>query len=120
MSRRMERVNVLLRQEISRIVTEELKDPRLARFVSVTHVESAPDLRTAKVFVSVLGNDEEKGSTLKALKSASGFIRRSIHRHLRLQSAPSVQFRLDESIEQGTELLKLIEAVSPAPDAGKA
>ena len=116
MNRRLERVNVLLREEISRVLPLELQDPRLSPLVSVTRVDTSPDLRHAKVYVSVLGSSTEKRSTLKALKSASGFVRKSIRPHISFRSVPVVDFIIDESIEQGVELLKLISKVSPGPD----
>ena len=116
MSRRMERVNVLLRQEISRVLAGELQDPRLSSIVSVTRVDASVDLHHAKVYFSVLGDRSEKQRTLKALKSAAGFIHRSMRRHLTLKAVPSLDFTLDESIERGAELLQMIEEVAPRPE----
>ena len=113
MTRRMERVNGLLRQEISHVLAAELRDPRISSVVSVTHVDASADLRHAKVFVSVLGDDPEKLRTLKALKSAAGFIHRSIRRNLSLKAVPSLGFYLDESIEQGAEMLQMIKDAAP-------
>ena len=115
----MERVNVLLQQEISRVLATELRDPRLASMVSVTRVESSPDLQKARVHVSVLGSEQDKRNTLKALRSASGFIHREMVGSLTLKRVPSMEFRLDESIEKGAELLKLIEDVSSGHDIRK-
>ncbi len=119
MTRRVQRVNVVLRQEISRVLAEELKDPRLSAMVSVTLVRTASDLRSAKVYVSVLGDATEKADTLAALRSASGFVRRSIRRRLSLRSVPHVEFQIDESIERGAELLKLISEVAPCVEGGE-
>ncbi len=116
MNRRMERVNVLLRQEISRIVAEDLNDPRLRAMVSVMGVDAARDLRSAKVYVSILGNPEAQEDTLKALKSASGFVHKTIRHTLTLRAVPTVEFILDESLQQGTELLKRISEVAPGPE----
>ena len=88
MTRRMERVNVLLRQEISRILVEELKDPRLSSLVSIIRVDTAPDLSTARVYISVLGNVDEKTNTMTALKSASGYVRRTVACVRSSQSSP--------------------------------
>ncbi len=120
MSRRMDRVNVLLRQEISSMLTFKLKDPRLHPMVSITRVETSSDLRLAKVFVSVLGDEQEKRKTLKALKSASGFIRRSLRPYVSLKTVPSLNFFIDHSIEQGDELLRIIKKVAPGPEADPA
>ncbi|MCH8205992.1 MAG: 30S ribosome-binding factor RbfA [Chloroflexi bacterium] len=113
MTRRMDRVNALLRQEISRVLTIELKDPRLSSVVSITHVDSSPDLKRARVFVSVLGDKDAKKRTLTALKSARGFIHRSIRQQLTLKAVPTLEFRLDESIEQGAEMLERIRDLAP-------
>jgi ribosome-binding factor A len=116
MTRRMERVNVVLRQEISRVLATDLRDPRLSSLVSVTRVEATADLRSAKAYVSVLGDREEKSGTLTALTSASGFVRRRIRQHVTLRSVPSIAFYIDESIEQGADVLKLINEVAPGPE----
>ena len=118
MNRRMQRVNGALRAEISRVLGSELKDPRLSSMVSVTRVEADPDLRHARVFVSVFGGQAEKDSTLRALKSAAGFVHRSLRLHMTLKSVPSVDFCIDETIEQGAEVLKLIREVAPGPETG--
>ena len=113
MNRRMDRVNVLLRQEISRVLTGQLRDPRLSSVVSVTRVESSRDLKQARVFVSVLGDDAEKEQTLKALKSAAGFVHKSVRQQLTVKNVPTLAFHLDESIEQGAEMLERIKDLSP-------
>jgi len=112
MTRRMDRVNALLRQEISRVLAVELRDPRLASVVSVTLVDASPDLRHANVLISVLGDKSEKRRTLKALKSAAGFIHRNLRQKLTIKAVPSLDFHLDESIEHGTEVLRIIDQVT--------
>ena len=112
----MERINVVLRQEISKVLTTELRDPRLSSMASITRVDCAPDLSLAKVYVSVLGDDEKKSETLAGLKSASGFVRKSIRGILTLKSVPAFEFYIDESIEQGTALLALIDKVAPGEE----
>ena len=119
MNRRIERVNAVLRQEIGRILAEELRDPRLASMVSVTRVSTSPDLGKARVFVSVLGDEDDKINTLKAVRSASGYVRRNIRNRLSIRQVPSIEFHIDESIEQGAEMLKLFEEVAPGPDDGE-
>ncbi len=117
MNRRMERVNVLLREEISRILANELNDPRISTVVSITHVEASPDLRHAKVHVSVFDDEQSKQNTLLALKSASGFINRTMRRNITLKNIPFLSFYLDESIEKGAEMLNMIkEQVSSLPE----
>ena len=115
MTRRLERVNVLLRDEISAVLSSELSDPRLTSMVSVTEVDCSPDLGRAKVFVSVLGGDDDKSATLEALKSAAGFVHHSLRSRVKLRAVPSLDFRLDESIEMGTDLLEKIRQIAPQP-----
>lgn len=110
MNRRMERVNVLVRQEISQIMFADMKDPRLSVVVSVTRVDTAPDLRSAKVYISVLGDAEDKKRNMEALNSAGGFIHRTLKRNLRsLKYVPVLSFQLDESIEKGAEMIEMID-----------
>ncbi len=113
MSRRMERVNGLLLREISDIITGHINDPRLAALTTVTGVDTSSDLSMARVFVSVLGEQAAKEDTLAALRSASGFVRRSLRERLALRSIPAMDFRIDDSIERGAELIKLIDEVAP-------
>ena len=115
MSRRLERVNGLLRQEISAIVSSELSDPRLGTMVSVTEVDCSPDLGSAKVYVSVLGGQEDKSASLEALRSAAGFVHRNLRHRVRLRAVPSLEFRLDESIEAGFVVLEKIRQNLPMP-----
>jgi len=113
MTRRAERVNDLLREEISSIVHRDLKDPRLGGLISITEVETSPDFRHARVFVSVMGTDEERVASLKALNSAAGFMRRELRGRLQsLRYLPELTFKLDDSIERGTRLSALINQVA--------
>src|ERR671921_1836543 len=101
MSDRMRRVNEAMREGLSDALTQDLKDPRIG-FVTVTAVETSPDLRHATVFVSVLGNDEEaKAESLAGLRSAHGFLQRRVAGELRLKHTPTLAFAYDPSIEQG-------------------
>jgi ribosome-binding factor A len=113
MAHRAERVNELLREEISDLVQHELKDPRLSGLISITSVETSPDFRHARVFVSVLGTEEQRQSTLKALHAAEGFLRHELRARLRsLRTVPELVFRADTSIERGARLTSLLnEAV---------
>ena len=112
MTHRIERVNSLIRQEISGLLQRQVKDPRLGSFVAVTEVSTSPDLRYAKIFVSRLGSEEEKQETLRALAAASGFFRNEMGRHLRMRRIPELSFEWDDSIERGAHLLELIDKVS--------
>ena len=113
MNRRIDRVNTLVRQEISRILAVEMNDPRLSSLISVTEVQTSRDLRRARVYFSVLGDEQVKRETLAAMENAGGFIHRTMKRNLKLKYAPVLSFRLDESIEQGADMLDLISRNAP-------
>ena len=121
MAHRIERVNNLIRQEMSGLLQRQVKDPRLSSFVTVTEVITSPDLRHAKIFVSHIGSDEEKQETLSVLVAASGFLRNELARRLKLRRIPELSFHWDDSIERGTHLLELIDRVSAdsTPNQGK-
>ena len=112
-TRRIERVNELIREEISELIRREVKDPRLDSFISVTEVVTSPDLRHARVFVSIMGTDEEKQQVEKGLIAAKGFLRRELGERLTLRYTPELVFQLDDSIERGSRLLQLINEVAP-------
>src|SRR3954462_5419402 len=99
MSDRMRRVNEAVRQVLSEAVGE-LKDPRVG-FVTVTGVETSPDLRHAHVYVSVLGSDEEKSDALDGLQSAAGYLQAQVGQELRMKRTPTLEFHYDESIDRG-------------------
>lgn len=107
-SRRVERINELLKEEISDLIGRELKDPRLRGLVSVTGVETSPGLEHARVYVSVLGEAEERQQTLAALHHASGFFRRALAERLKLRQIPELAFRFDDSLERGDRILRLL------------
>ena len=119
MTRRIDRVNVVLREAISGVLAEDLRDPRLGGMVSVVRVDASPDLGSARVYVSVLGDDEAKAGSMKALKSAARFVHRRLRDRVTLKSVPAVEFRLDESIEAGTDVLSLISRVRPEGTGGE-
>ena len=112
MSRRLERINGLLRQELSEISARELRDPRLPVLFTITRVEVASDLRHAKVFVSILGDSEEQLKAMEALQSAAGFLQRELRPRLQLRYVPILLFHLDHSLEEGHEMLRAIENIS--------
>lgn len=111
-SRRVERLNELFRSEISELLRRELKDPRLGSMVTITSVQTAPDLHHARVFVSVLGSQTEQRQTIEALRHASGFLRRELASRLDLRTVPELEFRLDESIARGERILQLLREVN--------
>jgi len=112
MTRRIERVNNLIRQEISELLQRQVKDPRLGSFVAVTEVSTSSDLRYAKIFISRIGSSEGRRETLSVLAAASGFFRKELAKRLRLRRIPELSFQWDDSIERGAHLLKLIDEVS--------
>jgi len=112
MTRRVQRLNNLIRHEISELLQRQVKDPRLGSFIAVTEVSISPDLRHARIFVSHIGSEEEKQETLSALASASGFFRRELAKRLRLRRIPELSFQWDDSIERAAHLLQLIDQVT--------
>ena len=112
MTYRVERLNSLLRQEISDLVQRYVKDPRLGTFISITAVEISKDMRYAKVFVSRYGTDIEKADTLKALESASGYIRHELGERMKTRRIPELSFRLDNTMEKAAKVLKIINDIS--------
>jgi len=116
MSRRTERLNALFRNEISSLILRGIKDPRISGVVTVTRVDISNDLSYATVFVSVYGSASEKRNTIKALKSATGFIRRELLSRITIRVMPVLRFKLDESIAQGNEILELIDSLDIPPE----
>jgi ribosome-binding factor A len=112
MSHRIERVNSLIRQELSDLIQHQAKDPRLCKLVSITEVDTATDLKYARIFISGICTPEEQKETLSALASASGYLRAELARRIRLRHIPDLDFRWDDSIEKGTHILELIDRVA--------
>jgi len=111
MGLRREKLQELFKAEASAILLRELRDPRIG-FVSVTEVELSRDLRHAKIFVSVMGDQEAKRRTMEALDRAAGYVRSELGRRVSLRHTPEVLFRLDESIERGTRVVALLRRVA--------
>jgi len=109
------RINAEVKKELSVIISRELKDPRIAPMTSITEVEVAPDLKTAKVFVSVLGDETAKTDTLAGLKKAAPFIRSCLAKSVNLRNTPELRFILDDSIEYGIHMSQLIDSMNIAP-----
>lgn len=105
---RTDRISEEIRRVMSDIIMNEVKDPRLPEFVSVTGVRVVKDLKHAKVFISVLGTPEEKAEAIRALVHAAGFIRREIGQRVRIRYTPELHFELDDSIEHGIHINRLI------------
>ena len=110
------RINEAVRQELSTLIARELKDPRVDMMTSVTRVIVATDLKTCKVYVSVYGDAEKKEETMAGLRSSEGFLRRMLAKNLNLRNTPELKFILDESIEYGLHMSKLIDELEYAND----
>jgi len=104
----MRRVNEAVREVVSARLAEGLRDPRIG-FVTVTSVDTSPDLRHARVYVSVLGDPEERDATMAGLESAHGVLQQSVARELRLKHTPTLQFVFDESIDRGMRISELLD-----------
>ena len=110
MSTRQDKIQALLKEEISNILRREFADPRLG-FVTITDVEVSPDISFAKVFVSIFGKDEEKETNLAVLKHAKSYIRQLLSKRIRMRTVPEIDFRLDTSIDHGMKITELLEQI---------
>src|SRR5690349_25162969 len=105
---RMRRINEVLREVVGAAIAGELSDPRIG-FVTVTSVETSPDLRAAKVFVSVLGSEEEREATLEGLRSSHGVLQSRIAAETRMKRTPTLTFHYDDTVEKGVRISELLE-----------
>ena len=110
------RVNTEVQRELSNILRGGIKDPRVAPWTSVVAVEVAPDLKTCKAYISVLGDEKAQTDTLAGLKSAEGYIRRELAHRLNMRNTPEIRFILDQSIEYGVNMSKKIADVTKGMD----
>lgn len=106
------RINQEVQKELSILISREIKDPRINPFTSVVSVEVAPDLKTAKVYISVLGDEKSVDDTIKGLKSAASFLRSQLAHNLNMRNTPELIFKVDQSIEYGVTMSHLIEEVA--------
>lgn len=106
------RINGEVQKELSRLISQEIKDPRINSMTSVVAVEVAPDLKHAKVYISVLGDEESRKSTYEGLKSAAPFMRSQLAKTINLRNTPELTFVMDQSIEYGVNMSKLIHEVT--------
>ncbi|CAI8018998.1 Ribosome-binding factor A [Geodia barretti] len=113
MPRRIDRINELLRSEISHLIAREIKDPRVAGVISITEVVASNDLRSARVFVSVMGRHSDRQSALDGIRSAASFLRRELRDRVNLKHTPHLTFVLDDSIEEGDRILRLMDDFTP-------
>ena len=108
----MQRLNHLFREDLSDIIRTELNDPRIGEIISITRVNVSADLENADAYVSVLGDADEKASTIAALSHAAPFLRRHLLERIRIRRVPRLHFELDESIEEAARVLDLMRQVS--------
>jgi ribosome-binding factor A len=112
MSHRIERVNTLIRRELSEIIQHQLRDPRFDEFVAVTEVDTSSDLKYAKIYVSSISGHQEEAKVMAVLNAAAGFLRSELAKKVRLRHTPELSFHWDNSIEHGDRILRLIDQVS--------
>ena len=110
------RVNGEVHRVLAEIIRSEIKDPRINPMTTVVSVEVAPDLKTCKAWISVLGNEESQKDTLAGLRSAEGYIKNQMARKINLRNTPEIRFIIDQSIEYGVTMSKLIDDVNRADD----
>ena len=110
------RINGEVQRELANIIRGGIKDPRISPLTSVVAVEVAPDLKTCKAYISVLGDSEAQRATLEGLKSAEGYIRRELAHTVNLRNTPEIRFILDQSIEYGVHMSKIIDEVTAKDD----
>ena len=106
------RINEEVMRELSNIIRNEIKDPRINPFTSIVAVEVAPDLKTAKAYISVLGDEKSQEDTMTGLKSAEGFVRKKLAKNINLRNTPEIKFILDQSIEYGVNMSRKIDEIN--------
>ena len=106
------RINMVVQRELSQIIRSEIKDPRIHPLTSVVAVEVTPDLKYCKAYISVLGDEEAGKATIEGLRSAASFVRRELAHRVNLRNTPEIKFILDQSIEYGVNMSKLIDEVT--------
>ena len=112
MSRRTDRVNEQLREEISTLLVRQIKDPRLNGVISVTRVVTSGDLRTGRVYISVMGGRETKQAALDGIQSAASFLRRELRDRINMKHTPFLTYQLDDSLEEADQVLRLMNQIS--------
>ena len=123
MNRRIERLNSIIRRELSDLIRNEVRDPRVVGVVSVTRVDTSSDLNYARVYVSVYGTLREKEDAIAGLGDASRFIRRQLRGRIETRQVPELRFTLDDTLDEGNEMLRLLDSLAdqmgnePAEDA---
>lgn len=114
MSRRTERVQSLIHHELGQILQSEIKDPRIAGLVSITNVDVSPDLRRARIYISVYGDEDAQQHAMDALTSAKNFLRRELGKRLDLRYAPELDMHIDHSMAYADQIHKILNNLPPA------
>ncbi|MDD4873557.1 MAG: 30S ribosome-binding factor RbfA [Dehalococcoidales bacterium] len=112
MSYRIQRVNQLIRQELSELLLRQIKDPRLGNFLCINEVETSPDLKSAKVYVSCICTEEEKKDIMSTLATASGYLHKELSKRIRMRYVPALFFYWDDSIERASHIMSLLDKVA--------
>ncbi len=115
-SHRIERVNTLIRREISELIQQHLRDPRLSEFIAVTEVATTPDLKHAKIYISSMGGQQEEGKVLGILNTAAGYLRTALAKRIKMRYTPELHFAWDNSIEHGDKVLRLLDQINEQKD----
>ena len=116
MSRRIDRINDLLRDEISLLLSRQIKDPRLTGVISITRVDTSNDLRNAEVLVSVMGDEDARRSALDGIQSAASYLRRELQNRISLRYTPFLKFALDDTLEQAARILQIMDNIRDEQD----
>ncbi|MCH7605574.1 MAG: 30S ribosome-binding factor RbfA [Chloroflexi bacterium] len=114
MSRRTDRINELLREEISELLARQIKDPRLRGVISIIEVQTSGDLRNALVLLSVMGDPEAKSKALEGIQSAASFLRKELRNRLKLRYVPFLRFALDDTLEEADHLFRVMDSIRDA------
>ena len=111
MSRRTDRINEQLREEISTLLARQINDPRLKRVVSITHVVTSSDLRSAKVYISVMGREDTRQAALEGIRSAASFLRHELRNRINMRHTPFLTYELDSSMEEADQVLRVMDRI---------
>ena len=117
MPRRVDRINELLRQEISLLLARQIKDPRLDGVISITQVKTTSDLRNARVFLSVLGDSTAKQSALEGIQSAATYLRRELRDRLAMRYVPFLSFAMDNTLDEADHLYQIMDQIQTGSEA---
>lgn len=115
-SHRIERVNTQIKREISELIQQHLRDPRLSEFIAVTEVSTSNDLKYAKIYISSIGGQKEEEKTIEVLSSAAGYLRTGLAKRMKMRYTPELHFIWDNSIEHGDKVLRLLDQVQAERD----